>query len=187
MAGAAFVAWLGAALVVLADGRRGLALGLSLLTIGLAVLTWPAGMAVGSVAVGVGGVIAAIQCWRSGPAGWGIMPAGSTPRLILCIASGLLAFWLAASVTTGPAGSLRFTFIVVPGLMGARILMSRDVPIVLTAVAAMALALAAASGLAAESPGPIPAIVGGLIAAGVMFVPASLQNASPRNVDKDGA
>jgi uncharacterized membrane protein (UPF0136 family) len=115
------------------------------------------------------------------------MPAGSTPRLILCIASGLLAFWLAASVTTGPAGSLRFTFIVVPGLMGARILMSRDVPVVLTAIAAMALALAAASGLAAESSGPIPAIVGGLIAAGVMFVPASPQDASPRPVDRDGA
>jgi hypothetical protein len=187
VAGAAFIAWLGASVLVLADGRRGLALGLALVAVSLAVLTWPAGMVVGSVAIGVGGLIAAVQCWRSGPAGWGIMPAGSTPRLILCIASGLLAFWLAASVTTGPAGSLRFTFIVVPGLMGARILMSREVPVVLAGIAAMALALAAASGLAAESPGPIPALVGGLIAAAVMFVPASRPDASPRPADKDGA
>ena len=192
MAGAAFVAWLGAAIVVLADGRRGLALGLALLTITLAVLTWPAGMAVGSVAIGVGGLIAAVQCWRSGPAEWGIMPAGSTPRLILCIGSGLLAFWLAASVTTGPDASLRFAVLVVPGLMGARILMSRDVPVVLAGITALALALAAASGLASGSPGPIPAIVGGLIAAGVMFVPAarippSIQAASPAPADKDGA
>lgn len=191
MAGAAFVAWLGAALVVLADGRRGLALGLALITVSLAILTWPAGMAVGSVAIGVGGLIAAVQCWRSGPAEWGIMPAGSTPRLILCVASGLLGFWLAASVTTGPDASRRFAVLVVTGLMGTRVLISRDVPVVLTGIAALALALATASGLAAESPGPIPAIVGGLIAAGVMFVPAapippSIQASSPARADKDG-
>ena len=63
---------------------------------------------------------------------------------------------------------------------------------VLAGIAALALALAAASGLAAGSPGPIPAIVGGLIAAGVMFVPAaripsSIQAASPAPADKDGA
>jgi hypothetical protein len=192
VAGAAFVAWLGADLIVLADGRRGLALGVALLAISLGVLTWPAGMAVGSIAIGVGGLVAAVQCWRSGPAAWGIMPAGSTPRLILCIASGLLAFWLAASVTTGPGGSLRFAVLLVPGLMGARILMSREVPVVLAGIAAMALALGAASGLAAESPGPVPAIVGGLIAAGVMFVPAarissSTPSASPAPAKKDGA
>jgi hypothetical protein len=192
MAGAAFVVWLGAAIVVLADGRRGLALGLALLTIGLAVLAWPAGMAFGAVAMAVGGLIAVIQCWRSGPATWGIMPAGSTPRLILCIASGLLAFWLAASVTTGADASLRFAVLLVTGLMGARILMSRDVAVVLAGIAAMALALAVAPGLAAESPGPVPAIVGGLVAAGVMFVPAaripsSIQAASPAQADKDGA
>jgi len=191
VAGAAFVAWLGAAIVVLADGRRGLALGLALLTITLAVLTWPAGMAVGSVAIGVGGLIAAVQCWRSGPAEWGIMPAGSTPRLILCIASGLLGFWLAASVTTGPDASRRFAVLLVTGLMGARVLISRDVTVVLAGIAGLALALATASGLAAGSPGPIPAIVGGLIAAGVMFVPAaripsSIQAVAPARANKDG-
>jgi hypothetical protein len=192
VAGAAFVAWLGAALVVLADGRRGLAVGLALVTVSLAILTWPAGAAVGSVAIGVGGLIAAVQCWRSGPAGWGIMPAGSTPRLILCIAAGLLGFWLAASVTIGPDASLRFAVVVVPGLMGARILSSRDVHVVLVGTAALALALAAVPGLAAESSGPVPAMVGGLIAAGVMFVPAarippSIQATSQARAEKDEA
>jgi hypothetical protein len=191
VAGAAFVAWLGAAIVVLADGRRGLAFGLALVTVSLAILTWPAGTAVGSVAIGVGGLIAVVQCWRSGPAEWGMMPAGSTPRLILCVASGLLGFWLAASVTTGPDASRRFAVLVVTGLMGARVLISRDVPVVLTGIAALALALATASGLEVESPGPIPAIVGGLIAAGVMFVPAarippSIRAASPAKADKRG-
>ncbi len=177
---------------MLADARRGLAVGLGLLSISLAVLNWPAGMAVGSGAILVGGLIAAVRCWRSGPAGWGIMPAGSTPRLILCVASGLLAFWLAASLTTGPDASLRFAALVVPGLMGARILMSRDVTVALAGIAAMAMALGTASGVAAESPGPIPAIVAGLIAAGVMFVPAvpispSTPAATPRPAKKDGA
>jgi hypothetical protein len=192
VAGAAFVAWLGASLIVLADARRGLALGLGLLSLSLAVLSWPAGMVAGSGAIVVGGLIAAVQCWRSGPAGWGIMPAGSTPRLILCVASGLLAFWLAASLTTGPDASLRFAALVVPGLMGARILMSRDVTVALAGIAAMAMALGTASGLAAESPGPIPAMVAGLIAASVMFVPAmpvspSTPAASAKQAKKDGA
>jgi hypothetical protein len=178
---AAFLAWLGAALVVLADGRRGLALGLAVLTAGLAVLAWPAGMAFGVVAIAAGGLVAAAECWRSKPATWGIMPAGSTPRLILCVASAVLALWVAASVTTGTGAPLRFAVLVTLGLMGARILMSREPSVVLVGIAALALVLAAASGLAAESPGPIPAIVGGLIAAGVMFVPRAT------TVEKDGA
>lgn len=156
---------------MLSDGRRGLALGLALVTVGLAVLAWPAAMTVGAVAIAAGGLIAAAECWRSGPANWEIMPAGSTARLILCIASGLLALWVASAVTTGTGAPLRFAVLVVLGLMGARMLMSREAPVVLTGIASLALVLAVAPGLSPESPGSVPAIVGGLIAAGVMFVP----------------
>ena len=168
---AAFLAWLGAALIVLSDGRRGLALGLALVTTGLAALAWPASTPLGGVAIAAGGLIAAAESWRSGTASWGIMPAGSTARLILCIASGLLALWLASVVTTGSGAPLRFAVLVVLGLMGARMLMSRDAPVVLTGIASLALVVAVAPDLAATSPGSIPEVVGGLIAAGVMFVP----------------
>jgi hypothetical protein len=168
---AAFLAWLGAALVVLADGRRGLALGLALLTAGLAVLAWPAAMTFGAVAIAAGGLIAAAECWRSGAATWEIMPPGSTARLILCIASGLLALWVASAVTIGTGAPLRFAVLVVLGLMGARILMSREAPVVLTGIASLALVLGVAPGLAPGSSGSVPALVGALIAAGVMFVP----------------
>jgi hypothetical protein len=189
---AAFVAWLGAAFVVLSDGRRGLAFGLALVTAGLAVLAWPAGMALGAVAIGAGGLVAAVQCWRSGPPAWGMMPAGSTARTVLCIASGLLALWVASSVSTGTGAPLRFAVLVVVGLMAARILMSRETVVVLAGIASLALALAVAPGLAAQSPGPVPAIVGALIAAGVMFVvgpPESgrSRDASPAPADKDAA
>lgn len=169
---AAFLAWLGAALIVLSDGRRGLALGLALVTTGLAALAWPASTPLGGVAIAAGGLIAAAECWRSGTASWGIMPAGSTARLILCIASGLLALWLASVVTTGAGAPLRFAVLVVLGLMGARMLMSRDAPVVLTGIASLALVVAVARDLAPTSPGSIPEVVGGLIAAGVMFVPS---------------
>jgi hypothetical protein len=187
-AAAAFAAWLGASALVLADGRRGHALGLALIAIALAVLTWPAGMAFGAIAIAAGGLAGAVRCWRSGPSTWGIMPPGSTPRLVMCIASGLLAVWLALSVTTGAGASLRFAVLVVLGLMGGRILMSREALTVMTAVAAFALALGAAPGLAAGSPGPVPAIVAGLVAAAVMFVPASrpVAGLSTRS-DNDGA
>jgi hypothetical protein len=185
VAAAAFVAWLGAALVVLADGRRGLALGLALVSAALAVLAWPAGMAFGAVAIAVGGLIAAARCWRPEPATWEIMPAGSTPRLVLCIASGLVALWVAAAVTSGTGAPLRFAVLVVVGMMGARIQMSREQPVVLAAIAALALALGVASGLAATAPGPVAAIVGALIAAGVMFAPIARVQRAPSPAERD--
>jgi hypothetical protein len=187
-AAAAFLAWLGASLVLLSDGRRGLALGLGVLTIGLAVLAWPAGMPFGAIAVAAGGLVAATRSWRTGPAAWGIMPAGSTPRLLLCVASGLVALWVAALVTGGTGASLRFAALVVLGLMGARILMSRDPASTVTAIASFALALGVAPGLAATSQGPFPEIVGALVAAGVVFVPAGRVATTPQaSAGEDGA
>jgi hypothetical protein len=170
-AGAALLAWLGAAMIVLADGRRGLAAGLGLLALAFSLLAIAGGEAVAGIAVGVGGAIAAFQQWRRGPAGWGIMPPGSTPRLVLCVASGLVALWIAASITTGSGAPLRFAVLVVIGMMGMRVLTARDTPAVITAVAGLALALAGASGLAAGSPGLLPYFAGALAAAGSTFMP----------------
>jgi hypothetical protein len=170
-AATAFLVWLGAALVVLGDGRRGLALGLALLSAGFGVLEWSNGQLVGAVAIVAGGLIGSARCWRSGGT-WGLMPAGSTPRLVLCVASALVALWVAAAVTTGTGAQLRFAVLVALALMGARVLGSRENAVVLTSAACFALALAVAPSLGATSPGPAPSIIGGLIAAGVVFLPA---------------
>jgi hypothetical protein len=170
-AAAAFAVWLGAAMVVLADGRRGLALGLALLSAGFGVLELASGQPLGAVAFFAGGLVGSTRCWRSA-ANWGLMPAGSTPRLVLCVATALVALWVAAAVTTGAGAQLRFAVLAALGLMGARLLMSRENAVVLTSVACFAIALGAAPSLAASSPGPGPAIIGGLIASGVMFLPA---------------
>jgi hypothetical protein len=113
------------------------------------------------------GAFAAIQRQRSGAAGWGLMPPGSTPRLILVVAAGVVALWLAVSVTSGAGASRRFAVLAVLGLMGARLLTGIDPKVALTAVVGMALALAAAAGLATDAPGPAPYIAAAAIAAGV--------------------
>jgi hypothetical protein len=167
---AAFAAWLGAALVVLSDGRRALAVGLSLIAAAYAVLAWGAAGWPATAAILIGGSVAALLRLRTGQAGWGVMPPGSTPRLILSVVAGILALWIAASVTTGAGGPSRYAALVVLGLMGARVLTASAPAVVITAVAALALAVAMASGLAQAGPGPAPYIAGALIAAGVSFV-----------------
>jgi len=164
-------AWLGASVVVLADGRRGLALGLALLAAGFAGLALANGFVTGGVAIGIGGGVAAWQCWKSSAAMWGIMPPGSTPRLVLCIGSGLLGLWVAAAVTGGSGASLRFAVLVVVGILGARVLSSSELHVVLAGIAGLALALGVAPALDVSSGADVPAIAGGLVAAGVMALP----------------
>jgi hypothetical protein len=170
-AAAAFAAWLGAALIVLSEGRRGLALGMALLTLGLAVLALSGVGALAAAAVLVGGGIAAGRRFRSGPDVWGIMPPGSTARLVLSVAVGLLALWISTSLMTGPGAPLRFAALAVLGLAAARVLTPSAPPALLTALAAFALSVAVAAGVAQTSPGPALFVLAAIVAVGVSMVP----------------
>lgn len=165
-------------MIVLADGRRGLALGLAVATAGLGAIAWQDGDGVAALIVLLGGATATFQRYRAGPGGWVIMPAGSTPRLILCVAGGLVALWFAASVTLGPDGATRFAVLSVIGLSGARIVSSREPSTVLTAVATLAIATAVATHFDSGSPGLLPYVAAALIAAGVVFLPVRAASAS---------
>ncbi len=168
---AAFAAWLGAAVIVLSDGRRGLALGLAVTTLAFAVLAWVVGRdALAAAAVLLGGGAAVILRLRAGADVWGVMPPGSTPRLVLSIAGGLLALWISTTLMTDPGAQLRFAALSVVGLMGARALTATESGAVLTALAALALAVAVAAGMADTGPGPAPFVVAALIAAGVSAI-----------------
>ena len=164
---AAFAAWLGASVIVLSDGRRGLALGLALATVAFAGLAWLDGEHVSAVALLVGGAIAAIQRSRTGPDVWGFMPPGSTGRLVLCVAVGLLALWIATSVMVGPGAELRFAALSVLGLMAFRVMTDSRPASVLTALAALALSVAMASRMSDTSVGPSPFTAAAVIAIGV--------------------
>lgn len=173
---AALMAWLGASLVVLADGRRGLAAGIGLATIGLFVIAWQNGGLIPAVALFAGGSVAALLEDRASDHKWDIMPAGSTPRVVLCVAVGLIALWFGAYVTTGSGASVRFTVVSVVGLMGARVLSTKDLSVVPAAVAVLAVAIALIAPLVSNSPWPY--FVGAAIAVFVMLMPVSEAHAS---------
>ncbi|HET9762676.1 MAG TPA: hypothetical protein VFR50_04135 [Casimicrobiaceae bacterium] len=168
---AGIVVWLGASLAVVSDGRRGLAAGIALTTVGLATLAFLTAGPIASGAVALGGAVAAVRRYFSGPAGWGILPPGSTPRLVLCVATALIAFWVAAGVASGPYASLRFGVIVGIVLSGARVLSTSDQAVLLSAVAILALNVAIAAAVGSSSPGVWPYFAGGFVAATVGWLP----------------
>jgi len=167
---AAFVAWLGASLVVLGDGRRALAFGVFLAAAGMTVIAWQSAGPVAAAAIATGGALAAVRRFGSGPDGWRIMPPGSTPRLVLCVAGGLIVLWIAAAVTTGAGASLRFTVMVIAGFSGARVLASEGASVLLTATSMLALVVALASAFA-DGSGLWPYFGAAVIAAGAGWLP----------------
>jgi hypothetical protein len=170
-AAAAFVAWAGASALVLSDARRGLAVGTALAAFGLAIASLPAAGWPGAAALLVGGAAAGVRRNAAGPPGWSVMPAGSTPRLVLCVAGGLVALWVGAAVMTGPEGGLRFSVLAVLGLAGSRVLSSDDPWVVQSAFAVVALAVGASAGLVTGTPGVWPYVAAALVAAAAAWIP----------------
>lgn len=182
-AGAAFVAWLGMSVVVLADGRRGLALGIVLVTAGLAVIVFQGAGPIAAGALGVGGAAAALRRLTHGPSGWRVMPPGSTPRVVLCVAAGILVLWISFSATTAGDGALRFVILTVLGLSVARVLSSDEPSTLLTAIALLALGIAATVGIGSLSHGlgavtqsEWPYIAAALVAALAGWLPVRTAN-----------
>jgi hypothetical protein len=167
---AAFAAWFGAALIVLSEGRRGLALGMALVTLGFAGLAMAAGQVEGAVALVAGGGVAVVQRLRSGQDAWGVMPPGSTARVVLAAAVGLLALWISTTVMSGPGASLRFAALSVLGLTAARVLTPSDPPALTTALAALALSVAVAAGVAGTGPGPAVYVLAAIVAGGISLI-----------------
>lgn len=163
--------WLGATLIVVGDGRRGLAAGIGLSALGLAILAFLVGGAAPAAALALGGGIAATRRYVSGPSGWAILPPGSTPRLVLCIAAALVAFWVAAGITSGPYASLRFATLLGAALAAARALITTEESALLTALVLLALSVASGSGVGSSQPELAPYIAGGALAALAGWLP----------------
>ena len=170
--------WLGAALVVLADGKRGLALGTALAAAGLALLTWLDAGPVAALLIGTGGLVAAARRLMTGASGWGVMPPGSTPRIILSVAGGLIALWIALGVMGGPGAALRFSVLTAVGLAVARVLSSGVAEVQLSAAALVALGIAAAATIDPSTSPVWPSLVAAVIAAGMGWIPVRVQRAA---------
>ncbi|HET7419651.1 MAG TPA: hypothetical protein VFL27_04670 [Candidatus Dormibacteraeota bacterium] len=170
-ASAGFIAWLGASLVVVADGRRGLALGVATSALGMAGIAWQAAGPAAALALAAGGALAAAGRLRSGAPGWRIAPPGSTPRIVLCIGAALVASWVGLVVTSGGGAGLRFAAVVALVLAPARILWSDDPDVQLSAVAVLALGAGAASAMGPSTAQPWSYVAAGLVAAAAGWLP----------------
>ena len=175
---AAATAWLGASVVVLADGRRGLAGGLAIATLGLTILAFIDAAPLAAGILLLGGSAASARRAFAGPPGWAIMPAGSTPRLVTCVAGGLLALWVGIVVTSGDGGAVRFAVLAVIGLAGARSLWSEDPSVILTAVAVLVLGVAVGASLSEFSPGVWPFALAAILAASTSWIPFKVARAA---------
>jgi hypothetical protein len=175
---AGILVWLGASLVVLSDGRKGLAVGIALTTVGLATFALVLAGPLAAVALVLGGAVAAARRYVTGAAGWAILPPGSTPRLVLCVATAVIAFWFAAGVTSGSYASLRFGVIVGAVLSAARVLSTSEQTVLLSAVTVLALSVASAAAIGASSPDVWPYLAGAIVGAVVGWMPVRSASAA---------
>jgi hypothetical protein len=162
------IAWLGAALVVLGHGRRGMALGLLVTSAGLGLVAHGSGRPSAAICLAAGGVVAAGLRLRDGDAGWGLIPTGSTPRLVLCLIV-LVAVILIGTTLQGSTPTL-VAALAVTTLAAARALTADRRSVALAAGSALALGLGVAG---TSAPAPTVAIAAALVAVGIALIPAA--------------
>lgn len=155
---AALLAWLGAGMVAVSDGRRGFALGLCVTGTGLAIVALLAGDRWGAAVLLLGGIAAGALRLRDGPSGWRIMPPGSTPRIILSLAALAVGTLVGVYLTTGPGTPERVAAVAVCGLSVARLLTADRRAAAVAAAAGLSLALGTMGSLLGQAAGAAVAV-----------------------------
>ena len=79
------VAWFGAAMLLLADGRRGMCVGLLVTALGEAAIALASSQTAVAVLLVAGAAVGGLLRLRDGQLGSGLLAPGSTPRLVLSI------------------------------------------------------------------------------------------------------
>ncbi|HEY8681241.1 MAG TPA: hypothetical protein VIN01_09340 [Candidatus Dormibacteraeota bacterium] len=166
-------AWLGAAVLVLSDARRGLAIGLLLAAIGLAIIRVAEGDYLDGGLLLAGGLLGAVIGLRRNPRrGWGVLPAGSTPRIVLSIVVGGGALWLAVGMLDSPgAAQARAAAVIVMALGAGRLLAVRDPRAALAAASLIALGAGALAGLATTDETGV--VIGAVATVALNLIPTS--------------
>jgi hypothetical protein len=176
----ALAAWLGAALLVLSEGRLAVATGILSVGAGIGGVALAARDPGAAAFIAGGGLLAAVLRARERGAldGWAIMPPGSSPRIILTLVAGAAALWLGASYLNGPGDRLvAVAVLAVIGLAGARLLESESRSVLLGTASALALAFGGAAVFVAAP--AVPAAAVAAVAATVLgFIRA--REAEPR-------
>ena len=167
------LAWLGAAVLVLSDARRGLAVGILLSAAGLALVRLVEGDAVDAGLLLGGGLLASVIALRRNPRrGWGLLPAGSTPRIVLSIVVGGAALWLGVGALASPGEPpARAAAVIVIALGAGRLLGVRDPRAALAAASLIALGAGTLEALATTD--ATGALIGSIAAVALNLIPTA--------------
>jgi hypothetical protein len=165
------LAWLGAAVLVLSDARRGLAVGLLVAVVGLAVIRAAEGDAVDAGILLVFGLLASVIGLRRNPRrGWGLLPPGSTPRIVFSLVVGGLALWLGLGVLDTPGDPpARAAAVIVMALGAGRLLSVRDPRAALAGASLIALGAGTIGALATTD--ATGALIGSIAAVAFNLIP----------------
>lgn len=163
---AAGLAWFGATLTTLAEGRRGFAFGLALAGAGLSGVQLSAGRPLNALVLAGAALLSAALRLRDGPGGWGLLPPGSTPGIVLSIVVLVACVLLAGALLQGAAGIPSLAPLAVALVAAGRLLTVVRRPPALAAASGLALALAGFGTLAAT-------VAGGLVALALAAFPAA--------------
>lgn len=165
------LAWVGGSVLVLADARRGLAVGLLLAALGLALAVAVQGAVAAGAVLAAGGLLAVAASLRRNPRrGWGILQGPSTPRVVLCVVMGGAGLWLGLGMVDRPGpAEARAAATVLIALGAGRLFAERQTR---PALAAMSLAALGAGALAAlSSDTPAGAVAGAAVALALNLLP----------------
>lgn len=167
------LAWLGSAVLVLADARRGLSVGLLVAALGLAAVRAVEGDLADAGLLFAGGLLGALAGRRRNPRhGWGLLAAGSTPRIVMCLVLGGGALWFAIGGLDGPGEPAgRAAAAIVMALGGGRLLATREARAGLAAASLVALGGGALAALATTD--ATGALVGAVATVALNLIPTS--------------
>lgn len=154
------LAWVGPSLLVLSHGRRGLALGLLVTGLGTALTVYAAGRTPDAALLAVAGLVAAVLRLRDGQPGWGVMPRGATPRLVLCLVTLIAVLLIATSIKDMPVTLVATLLASI--LTACRVLGADRPSVALAGASGLALALA---GMGTSPVVAVAAVVAVVIAA----------------------
>ena len=170
------MAWLGSAVLVLSDARRGLSVGLLVAGLGLAAVRAVEGDPADAGILFAGGLLGALAGLRRNPRqGWGLLAAGSTPRIVLCVVLGGAALWFAIGGLDGPgepAGRASAAIVMVLG--AGRLLATREARSGLAAASLVALGGGALAALATTD--ATGALIGAVAAVALNLIPTAEAN-----------
>ena len=139
------LAWVGAAMTVMAGGRRGRGLGLGLVGLGLGIAgLWEEEPAT-AVALVTGGLVAGAFRARGGLV-WGLVPAGATPRVVLSVFSLVAAAFVGIHVMGGDGAPLRVAGLAAALIGGAMVLDANENRSAATGISLAALGMGAVGG-----------------------------------------